>query len=675
LPITLGSNIQSLGAQRQLASAGNKLSSVFEKLSSGQRINRASDDAAGLAIAASLNVNAKVFTQAVRNLNDGISYLAITEGATSAMKGIILRSQELASQAANGVYSDKQRQALNQEAQAMAKEYNRIIDTTKFNGKSIFMASNGELIIQAGYGTTNGRLIASIDGGDSPTNFVSQLTSVSSDGVEGNGISASSTRNAISADGRYSVFQSSATNLVEGGTSGQQIFIRDLQTGETKLVSVSNDGVEGSASSSNASISADGRYVVFQSSSSNLVEGGSSNQQIFRHDVFTGKTTLVSASSDGVAGVFESSNATISADGRYAVFQSSSTNLVDGGTTNQQIFVRDLQTGKTTLISASDGGIQGSSSSASAHISADGRYAVFQSASTNLVGGTSGTQIFLKNIQTGEITLASSSSSGVQGNSQSTNAQISDDGRYMTFQSLATNLIDGGSAGTHVFHKNLLTGETKIVSSSATGEHGDGISAFAAISGDGRYILFLSQANNLVENTPVGNVLLVKDTQTGSINIVGIGGAQTGSISGDGRFIFSAALNDSPLAPGTNGTRNTFVATNTLIEQNSLSRLMWFNLSSEKEANNAQNWLKTYAAELDRVQGGIGAFQSRFGSAIKTLSSMSENSKAAESRIKDADMADLAAQLTRISIIQQAASAVLAQANQQPALALQLLGQ
>ena len=118
----------------------------------GCAFNKASDDAAGLSVAASLDVDARVFNQGVRNLNDGISYLNIAEGATSSLKDILIRMRELATQSSNGTLKDTQRQALDGENQALIGEYNRILQTTDFNGRKLFDPLNQEVAIQAGYG-------------------------------------------------------------------------------------------------------------------------------------------------------------------------------------------------------------------------------------------------------------------------------------------------------------------------------------------------------------------------------------------------------------------------------------------------------------------------------------------------------------------------------------------
>ena len=146
MTIRLGSNISSLTAQRKLADGTAALSKTFERLSSGQRINRASDDAAGLAIADSLNAASRVYTQGIRNFSDGLSLLSIAEGALQQLQAITIRQIELAEQAANGVYSTKQRQALNDEANALVDEFNRIVESTSFNGLNVLDGTLSERV-------------------------------------------------------------------------------------------------------------------------------------------------------------------------------------------------------------------------------------------------------------------------------------------------------------------------------------------------------------------------------------------------------------------------------------------------------------------------------------------------------------------------------------------------
>ncbi|MCB0352794.1 MAG: flagellin FliC [Bdellovibrionales bacterium] len=150
MAITLGTNIASLQAQRRLANSSSSLSTTFERLSSGQRINRASDDAAGLAIADSLRADQRVASVAIRNANDGISTIAIADSALSEIGNVLSRLAELAEQSANGVYSNTQRSALQNEFTALASEIERIAVTTVFNGVQL-LSGNANTVLQVGF--------------------------------------------------------------------------------------------------------------------------------------------------------------------------------------------------------------------------------------------------------------------------------------------------------------------------------------------------------------------------------------------------------------------------------------------------------------------------------------------------------------------------------------------
>ena len=148
--IKFGANILSQTVQRNLGRATIDLSTASERLASGQRINKASDDAAGLAVAFSLQTRSRLYTQAHRNLGDGISLLNIADGALEGLSTITTRISELAAQAANGSYSYQQRKALNTEARALTTEFNRIVEGTTFNGRRVLDVNDGDLVLQAG---------------------------------------------------------------------------------------------------------------------------------------------------------------------------------------------------------------------------------------------------------------------------------------------------------------------------------------------------------------------------------------------------------------------------------------------------------------------------------------------------------------------------------------------
>jgi flagellin len=150
MPITLGSNIVSLQAQRRLSNASDRLAGTYEKLSSGQRINRASDDSAGLAIADSLKANARIAGVAIRNANDGISTIGIADAALGDIGNVLTRLAELSEQSANGVFSVVQRSALQNEFNALGSEIERIATITEFNGVKL-LSGGAQVTLQVGF--------------------------------------------------------------------------------------------------------------------------------------------------------------------------------------------------------------------------------------------------------------------------------------------------------------------------------------------------------------------------------------------------------------------------------------------------------------------------------------------------------------------------------------------
>ncbi|MCA9896608.1 MAG: PD40 domain-containing protein [Anaerolineales bacterium] len=400
--------------------------------------------------------------------------------------------------------------------------------------------------------------------------------SVASDGTEGNAFSWGSS---ISADGRYVAFSSDASNLVSGDTNGtRDIFVYDRQTSQTTRVSIASDGTEGNADSDYyLSNSADGRYVAFQSDASNLVSGDTNlATDVFVHDQQTGQTTRVSVASDGTEGNADTSGFTIiSADGRYVAFQSDASNLVSGDTNlATDIFVHDRQTGQTTRVSVASDGSEGNDVSYKPTISADGRYVAFQSYASNLVSGdTNGTgDDFVHDRQTGQTTRVSVSSDGTEGNGVSSHPAISANGRYVTFYSNASNLVSGDTNGTgDIFVHDRQTGQTTRVSVASDGTQGNNSACCSpAITEDGRYVAFQSGASNLViSDTNSWSDVFVHDQQTGQTTRVSV--ASDGSegnnysslfdpaITADGRYVTYHSEASNLVSGDTNGAGDIFV--------------------------------------------------------------------------------------------------------------------
>jgi Tol biopolymer transport system component len=344
--------------------------------------------------------------------------------------------------------------------------------------------------------------------------------SVDSSGAQGNG--RSGVVPAISADGRYVAFESFASNLVAGDSNGiWDVFVHDRQTGATERVSIHSNGAQGTGESVYPSISADGRYVSFSSWASNLVAGDSNGYpDVFVHDRQTGTTERVSVASSGIQGDEESHNPSISADGQYVSFESQASNLVSGDTNHAfDVFVHDRLSGTTERVSVETSGAEGNGNSYAPAISSDGRYVAFTSYASNLVVGDMNFafDVFVHDRLSGMTELVSVDSSGVQGNGESAYASISADGRYVALTSHATNLVVGDTNDSYdVFVHDRQTHETERVSVDSDGSQGNYHSVAASISADGRYVAFESLATYLVDGDTNGaSDIFVRDRSSG----------------------------------------------------------------------------------------------------------------------------------------------------------------
>ena len=336
-----------------------------------------------------------------------------------------------------------------------------------------------------------------------------RLASVAADGTQANDSSYLPSTSAISADGRYVAFDNFSTNLVAGDTNGtSDVFVKNLQTGVVTRASTAADGTEANGYSQNVSISADGRYVVFESEATNLVVGDTNGiNDIFVKNLQTGVVTRASTAADGTEanGFNGGYSISISADGRYVAFESEATNLVAGDTNGMvDIFVKDSQTGAIVRVNTAADGTVANGLSLGPLISADGRYVSFTSLASNLVAGdtNNAADVFVKDLQTGVVTRVSTSADGTQASGYSSGSAasaISADGRYVVFNSDATNLVPGNTNdSSDIFVKDIQTGAIARVNTAADGTQVNGYVSVASISADGRYVTFASYASDLV---------------------------------------------------------------------------------------------------------------------------------------------------------------------------------
>lgn len=270
-------------------------------------------------------------------------------------------------------------------------------------------------------------------------------------GVEGN---ADSYFPEITPDGRYVVFQSSSSNLVTGDTNiTSDVFIKDLNTGSIERVSVDSSGTQGNGWSYEPTVSADGRYIAFLSASSNLVAADTnSSDDVFLHDRQTGATERVSVSSSGGQGNFGAWTAAISGNGRFIAFGSSANNLVSGDTNGRSdVFLRDLDADTTTRISVTSSGGQANDYSPfwNVAISYSGDVIAFDSKATNLVSGdTNGKEdVFVHDTTSGDTDRVSVTTGGSQGTADSWMPALSADGNLVAFSTVAVLHDDDGYPG------------------------------------------------------------------------------------------------------------------------------------------------------------------------------------------------------------------------------------
>lgn len=322
--------------------------------------------------------------------------------------------------------------------------------------------------------------------------------------TSGNQASGGSVLPAVSGDGRVVAFVSEAADLVGGDTNGfADVFVRDRQQNITTRVSVSSSGAEANGNSWMPVISGDGRYVAFESWASNLVAGDSNDAaDVFVYDRLTATSQRVSVGSDGSEAAGASGFATLSRDGRFVGFTSNATNLVtpDSNGAEGDVFVHDLQTGDTTRVSVATNGEQANDPcNGPLSISADGRSVAYHCRASNLTASDTNGQddVFVHHLGTGTTEAVSVDDYGVPVGGR--DAAMSGDGRFVAFLSFSESLAADDTNGTgDIFLRDTHLDRTAGVSINALGKPGNGFSGGASISAGGDFVAFYSAAEDLV---------------------------------------------------------------------------------------------------------------------------------------------------------------------------------
>jgi hypothetical protein len=396
--------------------------------------------------------------------------------------------------------------------------------------------------------------------------------SVDSSGAEADSVSWDP---AMSTGGLCVAFTSAATNLITGDTNGDwDIFVHDRITGVTECVSVDPSGATGNGRSSDypASISGDGNFVVFSSQATNLVSGTHLSGQIYLRDRSAGTTEIVSVDQFGRDGLGDSYSASVTKDGKYVAFSSRAYKLIPGDTNGFcDIFVRDRVAGATQIVSFGTSGTQANENSYFPMISSDGQAVAFKSFASNLVSNDTNKNfdVFVFDVPTQTIERVSVDSSGAEANQGADGCAISADGRYVVFESTSTNLVAGDTNGMpDIFVHDRKTGVTERVDVDSSGGESDLRSGNPSISADGRYVAFDSRAANLVTgDTNLDQDVFVHDRSTGITTRVSVdsSGAEADkssyetSISTDGAAVAFWSNADNLVPGDTNGKKDIFV--------------------------------------------------------------------------------------------------------------------
>ena len=344
-----------------------------------------------------------------------------------------------------------------------------------------------------------------------------------------------STQPALSADARRLAFTSAATNLTaqeDPNGSVRDVFVFDQGTGAVELASAGASGEPADGSSGRPVLDGDGSHVAFVSRATNLVPGDTNRFA----DVFVrgpeGSVARASVAYDGTQANQASGEPDITEDGRLVVFTSRADNIVAGDTNGgDDVFVRDMLTGLVALVSVGRGGAPAQGDSAAPAISPDGRFVTFSSDAANLAAGDDNTRhdVFVRDLATRRTRLMSVARGGRRAQNLSltaNRAQVSDvsrDGRFVVFESAATNLAGRDrNRRPDIFVRDTLRRSTRRVSMSTTNEEGDGGSYLPTITPDGRFVAFGSRADDLVAEDAQGPDVFVRELKRENTVLVNV---------------------------------------------------------------------------------------------------------------------------------------------------------
>ena len=587
MALVISTNVASINAQRQLMNSGNALDRATERLSSGNRINSAKDDAAGLAIGNRMTSQVRGLDRAISNANDGVSMIQTAEGALQESTNILQRMRELSVQSANGIYNDADRQTLNAEVQQLKQELDRIAQTTSFNGRALLDGSVGTTTLQVG-ALQNQTIDVKI--GSFSTN---SLGGSAGDvvGESATGLAALNAFTAADADTTLYVNDVALSSLADADAGA---------TLNEKLASINAD-LDGKGATASALVSSQGNSI----GSGVLIAG-------------TDTLTLAVVDGDG-----------------------NSQSYVISGTNNMGELVDKIN--NTTGISAS--------------LSEDGNLVLSQESVVSITVTGSGTAA---------LDAAGFDGAETDGNFRLTFTDTSSDGRGVKIEG-ADDAAASAAMMTNVAALGLDISDDQGNLQGAT------ITNFAADLNKGDLVINGVEIGAVDAGADAGEK---RDNLIEAINKVS---SLTGVIAFAGDAADSIALGsttgDLSVKYGDNAAATMYAETG-IQERNSASgagSVAGINISTAAGAQKAIGIIDDAIDQVSATRADLGAVNNRLDFTVSNLANISEKTSAARSRINDADFAQETANLSRSQVLQQAATAMLAQSNARPQQVLSLL--
>jgi flagellin len=600
MALVIGTNVASLNSQRQLLNSGSALDQASERLSSGNRINSAKDDAAGLAISNRMTSQVRGLDQAVRNANDGISLIQTAEGALQESTNILQRMRELSVQSANGIYSETDRNTLQAEVKQLQAELTRIADTTTFNGQKLLDGSMGTKQLQVG-SQQNQTIDVNIG----------SFSANSLGGSTGDLVGASTTLAELDALTDLKINDKAATALDAAAAGNAETVNKMLNVLNADFNSV---GVSvGTVSELKAGSAGSGVLVAGTDSINITVKDGNGLEQSLNITGTNSMKEVVDKINESAGGIVQAS---LNDSGKLVLTSQNAEKITVAGGTPLDVPGDDptdasnsasLAANTATLAAI---GIDGSAGPASAD---------FSLVLNQTPGNSTGVKV--------EGTAAALADAGFNAHQA--------DGSVQGAQIVA--------AGQGALNKGDI-----VINGVEIGPVAAGTSP-------------ATQAENVIK------AINEKSAETGVVAYAGgAEGVSLKSVSGD----------EISIKYGDNASDEDVLARTGLLERNAAEgtgSVASINISTAAGAQKAIGILDKAIEQVSATRADLGAVNNRLDFTVSNLSNISEKTSAARSRITDADFAAETAELSRSQVLQQAASAMLAQSNARPQQVLSLL--